>query len=121
MIYIKYIYIVFCALTSLSFIYLIYINAGELDIPIRTMPGRYMLGWRHGLIKEVSVVSFDHQEVLSLDPQSFRAGAHSNLNNLVLSPSSVSRTEDLPTSGGVRLSYQNLRDYRTDACFSFYL
>ncbi|KAL0697184.1 hypothetical protein Bca4012_064364 [Brassica carinata] len=26
--------------------------AGEVDIPIKTMPGRYMLGWRHGLIEE---------------------------------------------------------------------
>ena len=32
--------------------------AGEVDIPIKTMPGRYMLGWRHGLIEEVSIVSF---------------------------------------------------------------
>jgi len=27
---------------------------GEVDIPITSMPGRYMLGWRHGLIEEVS-------------------------------------------------------------------
>ncbi|KAL0803508.1 hypothetical protein Bca101_095998 [Brassica carinata] len=26
----------------------------EVDIPIKTMPGRYMLGWRHGLIEEVA-------------------------------------------------------------------
>ncbi|CAH2035585.1 unnamed protein product [Thlaspi arvense] len=28
--------------------------AGEVDIPIKTMPGCYMLGWRHGLIEEVA-------------------------------------------------------------------
>ncbi|XP_010463210.1 PREDICTED: probable delta-aminolevulinic acid dehydratase 2, chloroplastic [Camelina sativa] len=36
-----------------NFIYPLFIHEGEVDIPIRTMPGRYMLG-RHGLIEEVA-------------------------------------------------------------------
>ncbi|KAG5375412.1 hypothetical protein IGI04_040008 [Brassica rapa subsp. trilocularis] len=37
-----------------NFIYPVFIHQGEVDIPIKTMPGRYMLGWRHGLIEEVA-------------------------------------------------------------------
>ncbi|KAJ0230668.1 hypothetical protein HA466_0305380 [Hirschfeldia incana] len=37
-----------------NFIYPIFIHQGEVDIPIKTMPGRYMLGWRHSLIEEVA-------------------------------------------------------------------
>ncbi|XP_010500140.1 PREDICTED: probable delta-aminolevulinic acid dehydratase 2, chloroplastic [Camelina sativa] len=36
-----------------NFIYPLFIHEGEVDIPIRTMPGRYMLG-RDGLIEEVA-------------------------------------------------------------------
>ncbi|CAA0273785.1 putative delta-aminolevulinic acid dehydratase 2 [Arabidopsis thaliana] len=37
-----------------NFIYPLFIHEGEVDIPITSMPGRYMLGWRHGLIEEVA-------------------------------------------------------------------
>ncbi|XP_024006623.1 probable delta-aminolevulinic acid dehydratase 2, chloroplastic [Eutrema salsugineum] len=37
-----------------NLIYPLFIHQGEVDIPIKTMPGRYMLGWRHGLIEEVA-------------------------------------------------------------------
>ncbi|CAH2035587.1 unnamed protein product [Thlaspi arvense] len=37
-----------------NFIYPLFIHQGEVDIPIKTMPGCYMLGWRHGLIEEVA-------------------------------------------------------------------
>ncbi|CAD5314750.1 unnamed protein product [Arabidopsis thaliana] len=37
-----------------NFIYPLFIHEGEVDIPITSMPGRYMLGWRYGLIEEVA-------------------------------------------------------------------
>ncbi|KFK36077.1 hypothetical protein AALP_AA4G074500 [Arabis alpina] len=37
-----------------NLIYPLFVHEGEVDIPIRAMPGRYMLGWRHGLLEEVA-------------------------------------------------------------------
>ncbi|VVB10150.1 unnamed protein product [Arabis nemorensis] len=42
------------SISPANFIYPLFIHQGEVDIPIRTMPGRYILGWRQGLIKEVA-------------------------------------------------------------------
>ncbi|CAN8288494.1 unnamed protein product [Cochlearia groenlandica] len=41
-------------ITPENLIYPCFIHEGEVDIPIKTMPGCYMLGWRHRLIEEVA-------------------------------------------------------------------
>ncbi|CAH9062057.1 unnamed protein product [Cuscuta epithymum] len=37
-----------------NFVYPLFIHEGEEDTPIRAMPGCFRLGWRHGLVEEVS-------------------------------------------------------------------
>ncbi|KAK9269870.1 hypothetical protein L1049_025443 [Liquidambar formosana] len=37
-----------------NFVYPLFIHEGEEDTPIGAMPGCYRLGWRHGLVEEVS-------------------------------------------------------------------
>ncbi|KAL1192638.1 putative delta-aminolevulinic acid dehydratase 2 [Cardamine amara subsp. amara] len=41
-------------ITPANFIYPLFIHQGEVDIPIKTMPGCYRLGWRRGLVEEVA-------------------------------------------------------------------
>ncbi|KAI7993631.1 hypothetical protein LOK49_LG11G01681 [Camellia lanceoleosa] len=41
-------------LTPANFVYPLFIHEGEEDTPIGAMPGCYRLGWRHGLVEEVS-------------------------------------------------------------------
>lgn len=41
-------------LSPANFVYPLFIHEGEEDTPIGAMPGCYRLGWRHGLIEEVS-------------------------------------------------------------------
>ncbi|KAF5197061.1 Delta-aminolevulinic acid dehydratase protein [Thalictrum thalictroides] len=41
-------------LSPSNFVYPLFIHEGEEDTPIGAMPGCYRLGWRHGLIEEVS-------------------------------------------------------------------
>ncbi|GFS40112.1 aldolase superfamily protein [Actinidia rufa] len=42
------------SLTPANFVYPLFIHEGEEDTPIGAMPGCYRLGWRHGLLEEVS-------------------------------------------------------------------
>ncbi|KGN63283.2 delta-aminolevulinic acid dehydratase, chloroplastic [Cucumis sativus] len=41
-------------LSPSNFVYPLFIHEGEEDTPIGAMPGCYRLGWRHGLLEEVS-------------------------------------------------------------------
>ncbi|CAH9108926.1 unnamed protein product [Cuscuta europaea] len=41
-------------LSPANFVYPLFIHEGEEDTPIRAMPGCFRLGWRHGLVEEVS-------------------------------------------------------------------
>ncbi|CAK9142929.1 unnamed protein product [Ilex paraguariensis] len=41
-------------LSPANFVYPLFIHEGEEDSPIGAMPGCYRLGWRHGLVEEVS-------------------------------------------------------------------
>ncbi|CAK9165235.1 unnamed protein product, partial [Ilex paraguariensis] len=41
-------------LAPANFVYPLFIHEGEEDTPIGAMPGCYRLGWRHGLVEEVS-------------------------------------------------------------------
>ncbi|KAF3446995.1 hypothetical protein FNV43_RR12175 [Rhamnella rubrinervis] len=41
-------------LSPANFVYPLFIHEGEEDTPIGAMPGCYRLGWRHGLVEEVS-------------------------------------------------------------------
>ncbi|KAK9107201.1 hypothetical protein Syun_023212 [Stephania yunnanensis] len=41
-------------LTPANLVYPLFIHEGEEDTPIGAMPGCYRLGWRHGLLEEVS-------------------------------------------------------------------
>ncbi|KAI3994181.1 hypothetical protein MKX01_012438 [Papaver californicum] len=41
-------------LSPANFVYPLFIHEGEEDTPIGAMPGCYRLGWRHGLLEEVS-------------------------------------------------------------------
>ncbi|XP_024990134.1 delta-aminolevulinic acid dehydratase, chloroplastic isoform X1 [Cynara cardunculus var. scolymus] len=42
------------SLSPANFVYPLFIHEGEEDTPIGAMPGCYRLGWRHGLLEEVS-------------------------------------------------------------------
>ncbi|KAI3911349.1 hypothetical protein MKW98_010236 [Papaver atlanticum] len=41
-------------LSPANFVYPLFIHEGEEDTPIGAMPGCYRLGWRHGILEEVS-------------------------------------------------------------------
>lgn len=42
------------SISPANFVYPLFIHEGEEDVPIGAMPGCYRLGWRHGLVEEVS-------------------------------------------------------------------
>lgn len=42
------------SISPANFVYPLFIHEGEEDTPIGAMPGCYRLGWRHGLVEEVS-------------------------------------------------------------------
>ncbi|GFY96684.1 aldolase superfamily protein [Actinidia rufa] len=71
------------SLTPANFVYPLFIHEGEEDTPIGAMPGCYRLGWRHGLLEEVSKARVVGVNSVVLFPKSPSGDEAYNDNGLV--------------------------------------